>query len=122
MGHTGNLKAAIKAVEFVDKCVGKIVKQVLAKGGLIFITADHGNAESMFNMQTGMIDKEHTGNPVPFIVIGREYQGRSLSKQEAPSNDLSLVQPQGILSDVAPTILNVMNIDKPQEMTGRSLV
>ena len=122
VGHTGNLKAAIKAVEFVDKCVGKIVKQVLAKGGLIFITADHGNAESMFNMQTGMIDKEHTSNPVPFIVIGREYQGRSLSKQEAPSNDLSLVQPQGILSDVAPTILNVMNIDKPQEMTGRSLV
>jgi len=122
VGHTGNLKAAVRAIEFVDKCVGKIVKLVLVKDGLVFITADHGNAENMFNMQTGIIDKEHTSNPVPFIVISKQYEGKTLSKQEAIGGDLSLVQPQGVLSDIAPTILKIMNIDKPEEMTGRSLI
>ena len=122
VGHSGNLSATIKAVEIVDKCVGKIVKAVLARGGLLFITADHGNAEGLFNMQTGMIDKEHSANPVPFLIIGQEYEGKSLSLPEAPGGDLSLVQPQGLLSDVAPTILKVMGLEKPPEMTGRSLI
>ena len=122
VGHTGNLKATIRAIEFIDKCVGRIVKLVLAKNGLVFITADHGNSENMFNMQTGMIDKEHTSNPVPFIVISKQYEGKTLSKQEAIGGDLSLVQPQGVLSDVASTVLKVMAIDKPKEMTGRSLI
>lgn len=122
VGHTGNLEAAVKAVETVDKCVGKIVKAVLNKNGIIMITADHGNAESMFNMQTGMIDKEHTANTVPFIIIGKQFEGRNLGKQDAPGGDLSLLQPQGILSDIAPTILKVMGLPKPKEMTGINLI
>ncbi|OGF29858.1 phosphoglycerate mutase (2,3-diphosphoglycerate-independent) [Candidatus Falkowbacteria bacterium RIFCSPLOWO2_12_FULL_45_13] len=122
VGHTGNLKATAKAVETVDKCLGRIVKSVLSKSGLIFITADHGNAEVLFNMQTGQIDKEHSANPVPFIIVGQDYEGKSLSLGDAPGGDLSLVQPQGILSDVAPTILKLMNLEKSAEMTGRSLI
>lgn len=122
VGHTGNIRAAIEAVKTVDKCIGRIIKALLAKDGVAFITADHGNAEVMFNMQTGMIDKEHSSNPVPLIVVGKQFEGRRLSKQDALDGDLSLVQPQGILSDVAPTILKIMNIDKPSEMSGRSLI
>ncbi len=122
IGHTGNLKSAIKAVEVVDKCLGKLYKSIVAKNGVLLVTADHGNAESMFNMQTGMIDKEHTTNPVPFIIAGNDFEGKTIGFQEAPGSDLSLLQPQGILSDVAPTILKIMGIVKPDEMTGRSLV
>ncbi len=122
IGHTANIEAAIKAIEAVDNLVGKVVKEVLAKNGVVLITADHGNAENMFNMQTGTRDKEHTTNPVPFIVVGREYEGKSFGWQDAPSGDLSLAQPQGILSDVAPTVLKIMGLPKPPEMTGRSLI
>lgn len=122
VAHTGNIKAVIKGVEIIDKCLGKVIKSVLAKGGCVIITADHGNAEEVFNMQTGTIDKEHSANPVPFILAGKEFEGRHLGAADAPGGDLSLVQPQGILSDVAPTILNIMNLETPPEMTGRSLV
>ncbi len=122
VGHTGDLKATIKAVEVADRCAGKIVNALLAKGGLAFITADHGNAEGLFNMQTGQIDKEHSANPVPLLIIGKEYEGKSLSLPDAPGGDLSLLEPRGMLSDVAPTILKVMNLEKPKEMTGRSLI
>lgn len=122
VGHTGNLNATIKAVEAVDKCVGKIVKSVLSQSGVLLITADHGNAEALFNMQTGLIDKEHSANPVPLLIIGRDYEGKSLSLRDAPGGDLSLVKPQGTLADVAPTILKIMNLEKPKEMTGRSLI
>ncbi|MCG2695803.1 alkaline phosphatase family protein [Candidatus Parcubacteria bacterium] len=122
VGHTGNIPAAVKAIETVDKCLGKTVKSVLAKDGVIIVTADHGNAEVMFNMQTGMIDKEHTASPVPFIVAGKQFEGRRLGSQDVPGGDLSLIQPQGILSDIAPTILKIMGLPKPKEMTGRSLI
>lgn len=122
VGHSGNLAATMKAVDVVDQCVGKVVKAALGKGGVVLITADHGNAESMFNMQTGMIDKEHTSNPVPLIIAGKQFEGISFGWQNAPAGDLSQVQPQGILSDVAPTILKIMELDKPPEMTGRSLI
>jgi len=122
VGHTGNIDAAIKAVEYLDGCVDKIVKNILAKSGIVLITADHGNAEVMFNMQTGQIDKEHTTNPVPFIAVGKDFAGQNLGWPEAASSDLSLVQPQGILSDVAPTVLELFNIEKPNEMTGFSLL
>jgi len=122
VGHTGNLTAAIKAIEAVDDRLGKIVKRVLDKSGAILVTADHGNAEMMFNMQTGMIDKEHTVNPVPFILVGQQFEGKTIGFQEVPGSDLSLVKPQGTLSDVAPTVLKIMGLPKPKEMTGRSLI
>ncbi len=89
---------------------------------MLLITADHGNAECMFNMQTGMKDKEHTTNPVPFIVVANQYEGQNFGWQDVPGSDLSLVQPQGVLSDIAPTVLKIMNLEKPSEMTGRSLI
>jgi 2,3-bisphosphoglycerate-independent phosphoglycerate mutase len=74
------------------------------------------------NMQTGQKSKEHTTNPVPFIIIGNQFEGKKLGWAEAPGGDLSLVQPIGILSDIAPSILKLLNIDQPQEMTGRNLI
>ena len=122
VGHTGDIVAAKKGIEVVDKCLGKLVKAILEKEGVILVTADHGNAEVMFNMQTGSIDKEHTANPVPFIVVGKEFEGKTIGFKEAPGGDLSLLKPQGILSDVAPTVLKIMGLSKGKEMSGRSLI
>ncbi|MCX6796712.1 MAG: 2,3-bisphosphoglycerate-independent phosphoglycerate mutase [Candidatus Falkowbacteria bacterium] len=122
VGHTGNFKAVVKAVEAVDSCLDKVIKSVLAKDGLIVVTADHGNAEQMYNMQTGQIDKEHTTNPVPFILVGKDFAGRNFGWPSLAGGDLSVIQPQGILSDVAPTIIKIMKLKKPKEMTGVCLI
>jgi len=122
VGHTGNIKAAIQGIEALDKRVGEIVDAVLKKDGVVLITADHGNADVMFNMQTGQIDKEHTTNPVPFIIIGNKYRGHNFGWKDVVDADLSMIQPQGILSDIAPTVLKIMGIEKPKEMTGLSLI
>jgi 2,3-bisphosphoglycerate-independent phosphoglycerate mutase len=122
VGHTGNFKAAVKAVEAVDTCLDKVIKSVLAKNGLVVVVADHGNAEQMYNMQTGQIDKEHTTNPVPFILVGKDFTGRNFGWPDVIGGDLSVIQPQGILSDVAPTIIKIMHIKKPKEMSGISLI
>ncbi|HAM88534.1 MAG: 2,3-bisphosphoglycerate-independent phosphoglycerate mutase [Candidatus Falkowbacteria bacterium GW2011_GWC2_38_22] len=122
VGHTGNIAAAIKAIEFLDDCLEKIVKSVLDKNGILLITADHGNAEIMFDMQVGQMNKEHTTNPVPFILVGNEYAGINFGWPDAPGNDLSLLSPKGILSDVAPTILEILGLSKPKEMRGLSLL
>lgn len=122
VGHTGDFKATVKAVETVDSCLDKIISSVLARDGLILVTADHGNAEQMFNMQTGQIDKEHTTNPVPFILVGKSYAGRNIGWPSVAGGDLSVIQPHGILSDVAPTIIKLFNLKKPKEMTGISLL
>jgi len=122
VAHTGDLKATIKACEVVDGCVKQISELVLAKNGILFLTADHGNAEELINLQSGEIDKEHSSYPVPFVVVGKEWEGKTMGGMDAPSSDLSLVQPSGILSDVAPTILKVMNLPQPKEMTGTSLI
>ncbi len=120
VAHTGNLTATIKAVETVDDLIGQIVSKVLAKGGAIFITADHGNAEEVFKLQTGEIDKEHSANPVPLFIIGNDFFGKVASG--AAGKDLSQLVPAGVLADVAPTILKVMGLKRPEEMTGRSLI
>jgi 2,3-bisphosphoglycerate-independent phosphoglycerate mutase len=122
VGHTGNLKATIKAVETVDACVAKITEAVLAKDGITFITSDHGNAEELVNMQSGNIDKEHSTYPVPFIIVSREWEGKNAGFQEVPNGDLSLVQPAGLLSDVAPTIIKIMGLKQPKGMSGKSLI
>ncbi|MFH1030695.1 MAG: 2,3-bisphosphoglycerate-independent phosphoglycerate mutase [bacterium] len=108
VAHTGNLKAGIKAVEIVDKAIGDVVKEVFKKQGTIIVTADHGNIEEMINLKTGEIDTEHSINPVPFIIAGNTFLKINLSK--------------GILADVAPTILKILDIKKPAEMTGKSLI
>jgi 2,3-bisphosphoglycerate-independent phosphoglycerate mutase len=107
VGHTGNLEAGIKAVEAVDKAVGKIIKEVLAKNGTIIITADHGNVEEMINLETDEIDTEHSNNPVPFIVVNH--------------HNFKLIK-NGRLANIAPTILDILNIKKPQLMNEKSLI
>lgn len=122
VGHTGNMKAVIKALEAVDECVGKLYKAVLALDGVLFITADHGNSEALTNPQTGNIDKEHTVNPVPFIAVRKDWQGKTLYADMIQDHDLSMLQPTGILSDVPVTILNYMGLKLSPEMTGHNLL
>lgn len=120
VGHTGNLDATMTAMRVVDECLGKVIDVVLAKGGVVLITADHGNAEEVKNLQTGDIDKEHSTNPIPFIVVGKQFEGQF--GPMGPVTDLALMQPVGMLADVAPTILRIMGIPQPPEMTGAPLV
>jgi 2,3-bisphosphoglycerate-independent phosphoglycerate mutase len=119
VAHTGNLAATIEAVEVLDRTVGEIVDVVVGDGGVALITADHGNAEGLLKPLTGEIDKEHSAEPVPCIIVGegfaRETGLRSL-------NDLPSLKPSGVLADVAPTILTILQLPQPIEMTGRSLV
>ena len=114
VGHTGNLKSAIKAIEVIDECLGKIMKEVLKINGAMLITADHGNVEEMINLETEGTDKEHSVNPVPFWII---RSGLNINLEDAED-----ISPKGILADVAPTILDLMNLPKPKEMTGTSLL
>ncbi len=109
VGHTGNFKATIKACEVVDTCLGDLSRNVLSRGGVLIITADHGNAEEMINPASGGIDTEHNANPVPFILIGNDFR---------TATQIS----QGILADVAPTILSLLKIPAPSSMTGRNLL
>ncbi len=106
VGHTGVWNAAIKAVETVDKCVEKIVMAALENGYTIFLTADHGNADYMIN-EDGSPNTAHTLNPVPFFIIDKEWKGK--------------IKP-GKLADIAPTILTMMGIPIPKEMTGNILI
>ena len=110
VGHTGSIGPAVKAAEVVDECVGKLLDFVLAYGGYLVVTADHGNIEEMINLSTGAIDTEHSGNPVPFIVASQKMMGKPVSL------------PAGILADVAPTILKLLKLNVPQNMTGRNLL
>ncbi len=122
VGHTGDLNATIKGCEVVDHALGKVAEYIEAKGGVLLITADHGNAEEVINLKTGEKDKEHSNNPVPFLIIGSEFRGKAGPTGDPPEGDLSLMHPVGILADVAPTMLKILEIEQPPEMTGRSLM
>ncbi len=108
VGHSGKLEPTIKAVETVDACLGEIEKAVRAKGGAMLITADHGNAEMMIDPATGGPHTAHTTNPVPFIVLAEDAKQYTL-------------KPNGSLRDISPTILGMLGIDEPREMTGSDL-
>ena len=108
VGHTGVLKAAIEAVEKVDRCVGQIVEATLAKGGALVVTADHGNCEQMIDPVTGGPHTAHTTYQVPLIVVDPSLTGKSLREG-------------GRLADIAPTVLALMGLAKPDEMTGEAL-
>ncbi len=105
VGHTGNLNAAVKAVEAVDECVGRVVEAIEEVGGVLLITADHGNSEQMIDYKTGEPHTAHTTNPVPLVLVGMDAKLRP-----------------GRLADLAPTMLKIMGIEKPEEMTGESLI
>lgn len=106
VGHTGVVSAAIKAVETVDTCMARVVDKVLEKGGTLLVTADHGNAEEMINETTGNPQTAHTTFDVPLLMIGTEKELRD----------------NGKLCDLAPTLLELMKLDVPEEMTGKSLL
>jgi len=110
VGHTGNFKATVEAIESIDSNLKIIVDAVKEYGVTLLITADHGNAEEMINPKTGEVSTKHSSNPVPLILVQPEkfnyYQ----------------LKPRGILADIAPTILDLMNLKKPNEMTGKSLI
>ena len=108
VGHTGSLEAAISAIETIDKCVEKVVKAINSVHGNLIITADHGNAEQMIDYKTGEPHTAHTTNLVPLILI--------------TDNGNEKLKADGKLADLAPTILDLMNIEKPEEMTGESLL
>jgi len=120
VGHTGNLQATIEAVEILDSCIGKIVEVALSYDGVVLITADHGNAEKKFDLQTGVFNKEHTNSAVPFILIGKMWEGKNIIGG-VTGTDLSQAVSAGVLSDVGPTILKIMGLRKPDEMTSTAL-
>ena len=115
IGHTGNQEAAMKAVEEVDRCIGILIQEVLAKNGCLLITADHGNVEEMISPRSGEKNTEHSANPVPLWFVTKD------NHSYVETNAYSF-QVMGLLSDIAPTILDLFNIQKVKEMSGESLL
>jgi 2,3-bisphosphoglycerate-independent phosphoglycerate mutase len=108
VGHTGNFEASVRAVEVIDECLGKVIDAARSKRGKVLITADHGNIEQLIDYNTGMPHTAHTMNLVPIILVDEE-------RKKCPLN-------QGSGVDVAPTLLQLLGLPQPQEMTGRSLI
>ncbi|PWB38755.1 MAG: 2,3-bisphosphoglycerate-independent phosphoglycerate mutase [Parcubacteria group bacterium] len=108
VGHSGNMLAAVKAIEILDRSLGELAKTILSKKGTLIITADHGNVEEMIDVKTSEVDTEHSLNPVPFILITNQKKYKLKNK--------------GRLASIAPTILDILKISKPKLMTGQSLI
>jgi 2,3-bisphosphoglycerate-independent phosphoglycerate mutase len=108
VGHTGNIQATVESMQVCDECIGRIVDKTLEKGGAVILTADHGNAEEMLDLRTGEADTKHSVNQVPAIIIQEGLVAREV--------------PIGNLGDLAPTVLALLGIEKPAEMTGRNLL
>src|SRR5262249_33260338 len=107
VGHTGKLQPAISAIDTIDQCLGRIIEAAAKADATVFITADHGNCETMVDPTTGQPHTAHTTNPVPFIAVAEDLVGRKLRRG-------------GRLADVAPTILDYLGIAKPPQMDGTS--
>lgn len=105
VGHTGNLAATIQALEEIDKCIGRVVDAIIKTDSVLIITADHGNCEKMVDYETGEPFTAHTTNPVPIVLVNYDA---AIS--------------EGVLADIAPTMLDIIGLDKPEEMTGHSLI
>jgi 2,3-bisphosphoglycerate-independent phosphoglycerate mutase len=108
VGHTGVLPAAIAAVECVDQCVGEAVEALKKVNGVMFICADHGNAEQMLNYETRQPHTAHTTNPVPFILVNADPKYK--------------LRENGVLADIVPTLIELMGEEQPEDMTGKSLL
>jgi len=106
VGHTGVFSAAVKAVSVLDECLGRVVRAAQESGTTVLITSDHGNVEMMTDAQTGQPHTAHTSDAVPFILVGEQ----------------TALGQSGLLADVAPTVLQLMGIEPPAEMTGKSLI
>jgi 2,3-bisphosphoglycerate-independent phosphoglycerate mutase len=119
VAHTGNLPATIKGVQVTDWAIGEVVKETLKHDGMVFMTADHGNAEELISFPTdnffftsaqGVVNTDHSNNPVPLLVIANKYRGKVIEL------------PKGVMSDLAPTMLKEMGLPVPPEMNGQDLL
>lgn len=118
VGHTGNLSAAVKALETVDNCLSAIIPEIQRHDGQVIVTADHGNCEEMINLETGAIDKEHSNFPVPCLLIKKEFDSRFRPHRNAELFNLKV---QGALVDIAPTILSMLGLPREPAMIGIDL-
>ncbi|PIY59418.1 2,3-bisphosphoglycerate-independent phosphoglycerate mutase [Candidatus Wolfebacteria bacterium CG_4_10_14_0_8_um_filter_37_11] len=120
IAHTGNYDAAIQAVKIIDEQIGKIMATAFEQNTIIIITSDHGNVEIMFDPKTGAIETKHDASPVPFYLVAKQF------KLPQPKSPMEILKSErvsaGVLADIAPTILELMQIPKPKEMTGQSLL
>ena len=118
IAHTGNYEACLQVVKMIDEQIGKIVKATIEHNAILIITSDHGNIEKLFDPLTGLPETQHDPNPVPIYLVAKEFQ--------RPRTESEIIQAEknnvGILADVAPTILELMGVPKPEEMTGQSLL
>ncbi|HEY4526115.1 MAG TPA: 2,3-bisphosphoglycerate-independent phosphoglycerate mutase [Candidatus Paceibacterota bacterium] len=117
IGHSGNYEACLKVVQVMDQEMGRIIKVVEQTETVLIITSDHGNMEQELNPMTGVVETQHQNNPVPFYLIAKEFRGRKFPNYPNLHNDTL-----GMLADVAPTILSLMQIPKPPDMTGENLL
>jgi len=117
IGHTANYNAGVEAVKAIDKEIGRLIKVAVKPDTALIITSDHGNIEEMTNPTTGLPESQHDPNPVPFYLVAPEFRGRKFVNWQNMENET-----MGSLADVAPTVLELMGLQKPSEMTGRSLL
>lgn len=122
VAHMGDFSATVKAAEKIDQLLKNIVKTVLENSGILLITSSNGNAEELIEMKTEIKNKKDTANPVPFLIIGRQFEGKTFGFKEALGSDLALVAPDGSLLDVMPTILKIMGLEAPLGIEGKSLI
>lgn len=122
VAQTGDEEAVVVACEAADKALGRMANAVLAVGGAMLVVGDHGHAEELHDPQTGALRKCGSSNPVPFLVIGKAFEGIKAPSGDIVGGDLSMTAPCGSLADVAPTMLRMMHLPIPKEMTGRPLV
>ncbi|MFH1393124.1 MAG: 2,3-bisphosphoglycerate-independent phosphoglycerate mutase [Patescibacteria group bacterium] len=118
VGHTGNFQATVSAVEILDREIGQLMPEVLKTGGVLIITSDHGNADEKINSLTGAPQTEHSANPVPFYLIGNDFKHEKAQEK----TEVEKFEVEGILADVAPTVLELFGLPQPSEMTGKSLL
>jgi len=118
----GDFLETISVLERISESLEKISQVVLEKDGVLIITSTYGGAEDVFNIGTGLANKKKTDNAVPFLIIGNEYRGKTIGLAEAPNNDISLLSPQGTYSDILPTILKILDLPIPEEISGKSFI
>jgi len=119
---SADFRAVQRAAQLIDDSLEKIVSEVLNKKGVLIVTSAGGNGERMRNLATDLPDRELTLNPLPLIIVGEDYKGQNIGLKDPVNNDLSTLQPVGTLADVAPTILRIMNLPQPIDMSGENLI
>jgi bisphosphoglycerate-independent phosphoglycerate mutase (AlkP superfamily) len=120
--HTGDIAVTTDIIESIDKQIKKIAKAAISRDSILLITSDHGNAEYMRGARDDQADLKHTDNPVPLILIGAGYEGRNMGWADAIGDDLSTVSPKASIADIAPTILDLLDINIPPTLIGKSLL